>query len=103
MNVEVNRDGNILTIKISGRLDTVSCGQLEQQIAAVFDDDIGQVILDLDGLEYVVSSGLRILLRLYRRLAMNGSLLLVNVSDYVYEILEMTGFAEMLAIERKTL
>ena len=55
--------------------------------------------LDLKGLEYISSAGLRVLLSAQKRMKKSGSMKLKNVCEEVMEVFEMTGFADILEIE----
>ena len=91
-------DDNKLTIELIGRLDTVTSPQLETEIV----DGLGGVeylALDLNKLEYVSSSGLRVLLKAQKIMNSQGKLVLKNVDPAVMEIFELTGFVDILTIE----
>lgn len=80
---------------LSGRLDTNNAekvGEIFLKTADRFRD----ITLDLSGLKYISSAGLRSLKKLYMKVRGNGGELSVkNAAPYVEEVLEMTGFAEM--------
>ena len=83
---------------ISGRLDTTTAPQLEQEIKAVI-GELKELTLDFTGLEYVSSAGLRVLLSAQKVMNKQGEMKVKNVSSDVYEILEITGFTDILTIE----
>ncbi len=91
------KDGE-LVISLTGRIDSGNSQEIEDEISRIREDapDAG-VIFDCDDLEYISSAGLRILLRVYQS---TGSEKLVNVSSKVYEILEVTGFTEILDVQK---
>ena len=98
MTIEIKRNTNNSTIELVGRLDTLTAPALEKTIA----DSIGSnenLVLDFNGLEYISSAGLRVLLGAQKRLQKGGSMKLVRVCEEVMEVLEMTGFADILTIE----
>ncbi len=88
------------TLTLTGRLDTVTAPQLE---AEIFDnaEGITELILDFEALEYISSAGLRVLLAAQKRFAQNGNVTILNPNETVMEVFEMTGFADILTIERK--
>ena len=55
--------------------------------------------LDMKGVEYISSAGLRVLLGAQKKMQKAGSMVLTNVCDTVMEVLEMTGFADILEIK----
>ena len=98
MTIEIKRNTNRITIVLEGRLDTITAPALEKTIG----DSVGikdNLVLDLKGLEYISSAGLRVLLSAQKRLQKSGSMKLVRVCEEVMEVLEMTGFADILTIE----
>lgn len=86
-----------MNISISGRIDTNNAAQTEQALLARIGSGKEPVVLDAERLEYISSAGLRVLLRLRKD---HPELRLVNVNPDVYEVLEMTGFTEILQVER---
>lgn len=98
MTIEIKRNTNQIEIDLDGRLDTLTAPALEKTIA----DNVGcseNLVLDFKRLEYISSAGLRVLLGAEKRLKKSGSMKLVNVCEDVMEVLEMTGFADILTIE----
>lgn len=98
MTIEIKRNTNQTTIDLVGRLDTLTAPALEKTIA----DSIGSsenLVLNFKRLEYISSAGLRVLLGAQKRLWEGGSMKLISVCEDVMEVLEMTGFADILTIE----
>ena len=94
-------ENSILTIDLEGRIDTSNSGKTEKQILKICEDkdkDHKDLILNADRLEYISSSGLRIILRLRKKY---GNLKMINVSSEVYDILDMTGFTSMIDVEKQ--
>ena len=91
-------NGN-LTIALSGRVDTSTVDAVGKEIDAIRSSLSGvtSLALDADELAYISSAGLRLLLRLRKEC---GALKVINVSSDVYEVFDMTGFAEILDIEK---
>ncbi len=87
-----------LTIALSGHVDSANAPQIEKEIGELRERHLHEeLVLDMEELEYISSAGLRVILRLRKA---EQKLSLVNVSSAVYEILEMTGFAEMLPVQK---
>ena len=98
MTIEIKKNSDETIIEIAGRLDTITAPSLEKAI----DEIIAQtktLVLDLQGLEYISSAGLRILLGTQKKMQQIGSLKLVNVCDAVMEVFDITGFVDILNIE----
>ena len=98
MTIEIKRGVGVTVIALVGRLDTNTAPALDKTIC----EDIGdttELIIDVKGLEYISSAGLRVLLGAQKKMQSSGSLKLTNVCESVMEIFEMTGFADILTIE----
>ena len=87
-----------LTLTIEGRIDTTTAPSLETVINSM-DSNVKELVLDMKGVEYISSAGLRILLAAQKKMNKVGSLKLTGVCDAVMEVFEMTGFADILEIE----
>lgn len=98
MTIEIKRSAEATTVEVAGRLDTTTAPALDK----TFCEDLGEetnLILDLKGLEYISSAGLRVLLTEQKKLQKVGSMKLKNVCENVMEVFEITGFADILTIE----
>lgn len=101
MQIKSNVNNKTLMILLEGRLDTVTSPQLEEEINQYSFDEINNVLLDLKELEYISSAGLRVLLKLYKKmLAQGGEVRLINVNNVVMDIFDMTGMSNFLNIEK---
>jgi anti-sigma B factor antagonist len=98
MTIEIKRDSNALTIELVGRLDTTTAPALERSINENIANTTN-LVLDLKGLEYISSAGLRVLLGAQKKMQKIGSMTLKNVCEEVMEVFEITGFADILSIE----
>jgi uncharacterized protein (TIGR02172 family) len=91
-------DNEQIRIKLQGRIDSSNAVQVEKEITQQLDGRSGEPVeLDASDLEYISSAGLRILLRIRKS---HPDMRIVNVSPEVYEILDMTGFTEMISVEK---
>ena len=98
MTIEIKKHAKDLTLEVVGRLDTITAPVLEKTIGESI-GSIKNLILDLKGLEYISSAGLRVLLGAQKKMQKNGTMKLTGVCEEVMEVLEMTGFADILTIE----
>ncbi len=87
-----------LTVALEGRLDTTSSPELEKSLQESL-DGVSELIMDLSGLEYISSAGLRVLLSAQKTMMKQGSMKVIHVNETVMEIFEVTGFVEILTIE----
>lgn len=98
MTIEIKKNATETIIEIVGRLDTTTAPVLEKTI----NEDIGDtknLVLDIKGVEYISSAGLRVLLGAQKKMQKIGSMKVINVCEAVMEVFEMTGFADILVIE----
>ena len=98
MTIEIKKNTEEAVIELSGRLDTTTAPALDKAV----NEDIGdakKLVLDLKGLEYISSAGLRVVLAAQKKMQKIGSMKVVNVCEAVMEVFEMTGFADILVIE----
>ncbi len=98
MTIETKKTETATIIEIVGRLDTITAPALDKTI----NEDIGDaknLVLDLKGLEYISSAGLRVLLAAQKKMQKIGSMKVTGVCAEVMEVFEMTGFADILVIE----
>ena len=98
MNINIEKVDNSTIFKLEGRLDTVTAPELEQVINNE-GEAIENLVLDFGGINYISSAGLRVLLGTQKKMNAQGSMELINVSEDVMDILEMTGFADILVIK----
>ncbi len=96
MTIEKTVNGNEATLKIEGWMDTQCAPMLEQALNELR-PDVKHLVLDLSGLEYVSSAGIRQIVAAHKQI--NGELRLRNVSVEVLDVLTMTGIAKKLHIE----
>ena len=99
MTIEIKKNANETTIEVVGRLDTITAPVLEKTVGENI-VGIRSLVLDFKGLEYISSAGLRVLLGSQKKMKNNeGTMKLTGVCEEVMEVLEMTGFADILTIE----
>lgn len=98
LNVEKKLEEDKLYISVEGRLDTITSPDLEKEINDSI-EGVKELALDFEKLEYISSSGLRVLLAEQKVMNKQGSMKLINVNDTIMEIFEVTGFTDILTIE----
>ena len=98
MTIEIKKNVDELVLGITGRMDTITAPTLDKTINENL-ANVKSLILDLKGLEYISSAGLRVLLGAQKKMSQIGSMKIKNVCELVMEVFEMTGFADILNIE----
>ena len=83
---------------LEGRLDTVTAPELEQALKESL-DGVSELSLDFQGLEYISSAGLRVLLSAQKTMNRQGEMKITHVNETIMEIFEVTGFTDILTIE----
>jgi anti-sigma B factor antagonist len=97
MTIEIKKRAKETVIEVTGRLDTITAPVLEKTVGENM-TNIKTLILDLKGLEYISSAGLRVLLSARKKMQKICSVQVINVSHEAMEAFEMTGFADVLVI-----
>ena len=98
MNVTYRIDKDILYIAVEGRVDATNAAEAEEKIFRIKNENHGKhTVLDADKLEYISSAGLRVILRLRKE---EPKLAIINVASDVYEVFDMTGFTDMVTVEK---
>ena len=98
MDVTYRIDKDILYIAIEGRVDASNAADAEEKIFSIKGNNPGKhTVVDADKLEYISSAGLRVVLRLRKE---EPKLAIINVAPDVYEVFDMTGFTDMVTVEK---
>ena len=87
-----------LYVKASGRLDLDGAVEYGTTVKDAI-DDIDELVLDFEGITFISSFGLKVLLELYKQMKMQGSMKVVNASDSILNSFKMVGFDKFLVIE----
>ena len=96
MTINVIRDFELVTLEITGRLDTTTAPNLEAVVNEL-SDGTKELVFDMSGVEYISSAGIRVLLGAYKKMSINqGTIRIEKANDMVREVFEMTGLSEML-------
>ena len=96
MTINVERDFELVTLEITGRLDTTTAPNLEAVINEL-SEDIKELVFDMSGVEYISSVGIRVVLGAYKKINSNlGTMRIEKANEIVHEVFEMTGLSQML-------
>lgn len=99
MNVKTQEEKGYWIVKLEGRLDISNSSQFEQECMQWIEQGQRRFILDLGGLEYISSAGLRSILAATKKLkAQNGSLSLCSLTGLVEEVVTVSGFDNILRV-----
>ena len=99
MNITKEKKDSKLTLALAGRLDTTTTPSLEEVINTEL-EGVTELVYDLKDLEYISSAGLRMLLASQKKMnSQGGTMCLINVQEQVNEVLEITGFLDILTVK----
>ena len=87
MTITTTKNNGCLTLELEGRLDTTTAPELER------------LVLDMEGLAYLSSAGLRVILAAQKQMNRQGTMTVRNVCGTIMEVFEVTGFTDILTIE----
>ena len=97
MNITVDKNGENLTINVEGRIDANTSNEFMNKINENL-EGAKNVVIDFEKVEYISSAGLRVLLSTEKTMKGQGKLTLIHVNDVVMEVLNITGFVDILNI-----
>ena len=98
LNINKTIENGEVTFRLEGRLDTTSAPVLEAEVKNSL-DGAKSLIMDFEKVEYISSAGLRVLLSAHKTMSPKGGMKVKNVNEIVREVLDVTGFSDILTIE----
>ncbi len=98
MKITKKQEGTTLTVILEGELNTQTAPSLEAELPADM-EGVDNLILELSGLEYLSSAGLRVILAAQQGLEDRGGVTVLGASEEIKEIFEVTGFDDILNFE----
>lgn len=101
MDITEETRGDVLIISIKGRLDAISSPTAEKHVFELINDGAKKLVLDLAGVDYLSSAGMRMLLSTTKKLkGLSGKMVLCAVTPNVLDVLKISGFDHVLDIAR---
>lgn len=102
LNTTLREEDNTYIMTFEGKLDTTVSFQVERDMKVLFDSEDHDFRLDLTGLRYISSSGLRLFLKLLQKARANGHVVSVTgLSNYIQSVFDETGFTRLFGIVSK--
>ncbi len=99
MEFQKAKEGAALVLAVTGRLDTLTAPQFEAECAACADAGDTRIVVDLSGLEYISSAGLRSILGAAKKLkSLGGGISFCGLSGIVAEVFTVSGFVKLLPV-----
>jgi anti-sigma B factor antagonist len=99
MTINKTVNGSTLCIALEGRLDTTTAPELENELKNSL-PGVTELIMDFEKLDYISSAGLRVLLYAQKTMTKQGSMKIIHANEMVMEVFEVTGFSDILTIEK---
>ena len=96
--IELKKDGTHLDAVMHGRIDTATSAEAESILIPAI-EGIDDLVLDFEDIQYISSAGLRVLLLVYKKMAVQGEMKLIHVNEMVREVLDITGFLDIMNVE----
>ena len=97
LNIAKTIENGKAAFALEGRLDTVTAPELDKELKGAL-EGVSELTMDFAKLEYISSAGLRVLLAAQKTMNKQGEMRLLNVSETIMEIFEVTGFSDILTI-----
>ncbi|MXY46450.1 MAG: STAS domain-containing protein [Chloroflexi bacterium] len=99
MKVNIEREGNTLVAMVEDRVDGTNAGEFQQALEADISENDRIVILDCEGLSYISSAGLRVVLLTARALQkQNSKFAICSLSEQIREVFEISGFDKIIPV-----
>jgi anti-anti-sigma factor len=98
LSIEEEKAGDVTVLGLSGRLDTDTSSDLELAVQDLLQSGARKFVVDLSGVGYVSSAGLRVLLSLGKTVANSGNLRLCGLNPTVRQVFDVAGFTQLFAI-----
>lgn len=93
--------GGEVVLRLTGEIDPHTAPDLERELGRVLDHDTGRLVLDLEGVSFIDSSGLRVFISAHREVSERGGrFTLRSPSDTTVRLLEVTGLDTHIDVER---
>ncbi len=95
MDIDVEIVGQVTVVTLNGRLDSKGAHTVREQILPLTQQKDCRILLNMDGVHYMSSAGLRVLLLIYRSIEeIAGAIIITGLSDRIRDVIEMTGFLD---------
>ena len=100
MNTNIEKQEGKYFVTLEGELDTAAAAEVEKKLQPLYNTDGLDVVIDCSGLEYIASSGLRILISILKGAKASGSkVVLKNMNDDIKSVFKLTGFINIFEVE----
>ncbi len=99
MEIIHEKNDNIILLKLKGRFDAGTSGELENGIIPLIVDGLKGLAIDFSQLDYINSSGLRVILMAAKKISkVGGKMTLFSMKEHIKEVFDMTGFSSIIPV-----
>lgn len=99
MSLTREQNGDVVVVSAAGQINSANASEIERSLLAWLEEGAGKWVLDMSGVEYISSAGLRVVLLIAKRLKQNGGrLVLCSLQPHVKEIFDISGFLAILDV-----
>lgn len=98
LDIKKSIENDTTVLSLTGRLDTATAPQFDKFVGENT-AGVTKLAIDFKELEYISSAGLRVLLKAQKTMNAQGTMTVRNINSTISEILEVTGFSDILTIE----
>jgi len=100
MDISRSQQDDVTVVSLGGRFDAQSAGEVDQSLEGILAEGCPKLLVDMSGVDYISSAGLRVLLSTAKKQsAAGGKLILCGLKPYVQEVFEVAGFTTIFQIE----
>ena len=100
METKISELDGKLVATLNGQLDTAAAVQVEKELKPLYDNEDKDIVIDCENLEYIASSGLRIMLGILKKAKQHGhTVTLTGLNDDIKNVFKMTGFINLCNFE----
>ncbi|MBQ2163358.1 MAG: STAS domain-containing protein [Muribaculaceae bacterium] len=100
METKISELDGKLVATLNGQLDTAAAVQVEKELKPLYDNEDKDIVIDCENLEYIASSGLRIMLGILKKAKQHGhTVTLTGLNDDIKNVFKMTGFINLFNFE----
>lgn len=100
MTITKTENGNVTTIAVEGRLNTATANEFGNEVKKLL-ESVENLVFDFEKVEYISSTGLRVLLFAQKEMNKRGTMKIINVSEEVYDVMKAVGFTGISEIYMK--
>ena len=97
LDIHVSAEAQVMIVTVQGRVDSSTAGQLGEALTGVVEEGFSRIVLNLDGVDYMSSAGLRELVATLKKVRpKGGDMRIAQVTERVFEVFELSGLNSLL-------